>query len=122
MRIAILTLAVFCALISGWTAALAQVQDLGGNAMGHHGKITTHHAVSANAGDHVCVAAKSCSHQQKMVHPISCSACFAVVLNTYGIDRIELPAGTILPALQKPMLATILKPRFPPPKTFLSFS
>jgi hypothetical protein len=122
MRIVILTLALFCALISGWTAALAQVQDLGGNAMGQHGKAATHHAVAANSGDSTCMDASSCSHQPKTVHPISCSACFAVVLDAPGIDRIELPAGDVRPALQKPLLATILKPRFPPPKTFLSFS
>lgn len=122
MRLAVLTLALFCALISGWTAALAQVQGLNGNGTGHHGMTSTHHAVSADASEHSCAAAKSCSHQPKMVHPISCSACFAVVLNVHGIDRIELPAGTVLPALQKPMLATTLKPRFPPPKTPLSFS
>lgn len=122
MRLAVLTLALFCALISGWTAALAQVQGLHGNGMGHHGMSSTHHAVSADTSEHSCAAAKSCSHQPKMVHPISCSACFAVVLNVHGIDRIELPASTVLPALQKPMLATTLKPRFPPPKTSFSFS
>jgi hypothetical protein len=122
MRIAILILAMFCALISGWTAALAQVQDLNGNAAGHHRMTATHHVVSADAGDHTCATAKTCSHQPKTVHPISCSACFAVILDAHGIDRIELPTGTILPALQKPMLATVLKPRFPPPKSSLSFS
>jgi hypothetical protein len=122
MRIAIFTLAVFCALISGWTAALAQVQDLGGNAIGHHGQTATHRAVAADAGGPGCTAAQTCFHQQKMVHPIACSACFAVVLDTAGIDRVELPVGTVPPALQTPMLATILKPRFPPPKTSLPFS
>lgn len=119
MRIAILALAVFCALISGWTAALAQVQDL--NAAGHYGMAAPHQTVSADVSDHTCTAAKACSHQSKMVHPISCSACFAVVLDAHSIDRAGLPAATVRPALQKPMLATVLKPRFPPPKT-LPFS
>jgi hypothetical protein len=122
MRIAILTLALFCALISGWTAALAQVQDLNGNATGHHGMATTHQAVLADASNHTCATVKSCSHQPAMVHPISCSACFAVILDAHSIDRAELPAAAVLPALQKPMLATALKPRFPPPKISLSFS
>ncbi|WP_426125268.1 hypothetical protein [Pararhizobium sp. PWRC1-1] len=122
MRIVILTLALFCALISGWTAALAQVQGLNGNAAGHHRMTAIHHVVSADASDHTCATAKSCSHQPKLVHPISCSACFAVILDAHSIDRVELPTATILPALQKPMLATLLKPRFPPPKIPLSFS
>lgn len=118
MRIAILTLALFCALISGWTAALAQVQDLGGSTISHHESAVTHHPATA---DHACKDA-SCSPQPKMVHPMSCSACFAVILDAHGIDRVELPAGRVRPALQRPMLAAILKPRFPPPKTVLSFS
>lgn len=123
MRIALLTLAVFCALISGWTASLAQVQDLGGVAVSHHADTATaHHAATTPADHDGCKAARACDQHPKTVHPLLCAACFAVVLDAHGIDRIALPAGAVLPSPQKPMLATVLKPRFPPPKTSLSFS
>ncbi|URK88422.1 hypothetical protein LP421_14585 [Rhizobium sp. RCAM05350] len=99
------------------------MQDLSGGAISHHaGVATAHHAATIPADHDGCKAARACDQQPKTVHPLLCAACFAVVLVAHGIDRIELPAGTVRPALQKPMLATILKPRFPPPKTFLSFS
>jgi len=125
MRIAILTLAVFCALISGWTAALAQVQDLGGAAVMHHAGMAAGHAMAAEVGQDnhpPCTAAQPCNDHPKAVHPLLCAACFAVVLDAHGLDRIALPAGTIHPVPQKPMQATALKPRFPPPKASLSFS
>ena len=121
MRITLLALAVFCALISGWTASLARVQDLGGMAVAHHTGAPAGHGMRADA--HMdCKAAKSCNQHPGTVHPLLCAACFAVVLDAHGLDRAALPAGTVLPSPQKPMLATTLKPRFPPPKIFLSFS
>ncbi len=124
MRMVILIIAVFCALISGWTASLAQVQDLAGPTAVHHANVATGHDMSADVGQdgHSCTAAKSCDHQPKTVHPLLCAACFAVVLDAHGLERVELPAGAVLPSQQKPMLATALKPRFPPPKASLSFS
>ncbi|WP_438749943.1 hypothetical protein [Pararhizobium sp. O133] len=121
MRHALVILAVFCALISGWTPALAQVQDLGGmnmNGAMHHGSAV--HAIPATSADvHCPPESKACAHHPKMVHPLLCAACFAVLTDASGLERDAIDAGTVLPALQKPLLATSIKPRFPPPKAFV---
>ncbi|WP_139093220.1 hypothetical protein [Pararhizobium polonicum] len=124
MRLAILTLTVFCALISGWTASLARVQDLGGMAAMHHADAAAGHDMQASGAEHdrSCSAGHPCDKHSKTVHPLLCAACFAVVLDAHGLDRVELPAATVHPLPQKPMQTTALKPRFPPPKTVLSFS
>lgn len=124
MRIAIFTLALFCALISGWTASLARVQELGGMAVLHHAGMAAGHEMAADVGEdgHSCAAAKPCDHQPKTVHPLLCAACFAVAIDAHGLDRTELPAGHVHPLPQKPMQATALKPRFPPPKRSFLFS
>ncbi len=118
MRFAVIILAVFCALISGWTAALAQVQDIGvmnKNVAMHHAPAA--HATPAASTNLACPPGdKTCSHHPKVVHPMLCAACVAVMIDDFGFDRDAIEAGTILPALQKPLLATSIKPQFPPPK------
>ncbi|HTO33662.1 MAG TPA: hypothetical protein VL202_21195 [Pararhizobium sp.] len=124
MRYALVILAVFCALISGWTPALAQVQDLDGMNMGgavRHGSGV--HATQASSADiHCPPQSKACAHHPKMVHPLLCAACFAVVIDAFGLERDAIDAGTVPPALQTPLLAASIKPRFPPPKSFVLLS
>jgi hypothetical protein len=123
MRAAILILTLFCALISGWTASLARVQDLGGMLATHQMSARSGHAMHASANRDECVAeTKSCKHHPQTVHPLLCAACFAVVLDTHDLARDELANSTIRPRPQKPLHPTALEPQFPPPKTFLSIS
>jgi hypothetical protein len=124
MRFSFIILAIFCALISGWTAALAQVQDIGvmsNGAVMHHGPAA--HAQHAASADIACSPEdKGCSHHPKVVHPTLCAACVAVMIDDFAFDRDAIEAGTVLPARQKPLLATSIKPRFPPPKPFVLLS
>lgn len=129
MRHALLILAVFCAVISGWTPVLAQVREVGGHGWGGHGMSgAMHHTSSARAMPgasdeaHCPPEIKACAPHQKMVHPMLCAACFAVVIDGFGLDRRPIDATTIPPARQRPLLATSIKPRFPPPKAFALFS
>ncbi|MCV9962974.1 hypothetical protein OIU34_13785 [Pararhizobium sp. BT-229] len=121
MRAFIFALTLFCAVLSGWTASLARVQELGGATTIHQAGMG--HGASAHSGQDQCKAdAKDCNRHAQPVHPLLCAACFAVVLDTHGLDREELPASTIRPRLQKPMRAIALEPQFPPPKTSLSIA
>lgn len=123
MRAFILILTVFCALISGWTASLARVQEIGAVTTIHQAGMSAGHGASAHSGKDQCEAdAKDCNRHAQPVHPLLCAACFAVVLDTHGLDREELPASTIRPRLQRPMRAIALEPQFPPPKTSLSIA
>jgi len=115
-----LALLIFCAVISGWTAALAQIQvhDLQGRAHSSHAqhqpKLGTHgvaHDEPGCAGDQA-----DCRHGSKGVHPALCAACFAI--ETAGLDiappRIAQASPNAVP--QAAMITTDHKPRFPPPK------
>jgi hypothetical protein len=123
MRAILLITALFCALISGWTASLARVQDLGGMVTMHHTRASEDHGASATSGlDHCAPKAKNCDHHQQTVHPLLCAACFAVVLDQPDLGRVEPAGSAIRPRPQKPLQATALEPQFPPPKTLLSAS
>lgn len=123
MRAVILITALFCALISGWTASLARVQDLGGMVTMHHAGVSADHGASATSDQYHCAAdAKNCDHHAQTVHPLLCAACFAIVLDSHGLDRDEFANAIIRPRPQKSLRATALEPQFPPPKTFLSVS
>jgi len=123
MRAVILITALFCALISGWTASLARVQDLGGRVTMHHGGAAVGHGASSAFGQDRCAPeAKSCDHHPQTVHPLLCAACFAVVLDTPDHGRDELASATIRPRPQKRLQATTVDPPFPPPKILLSIS
>ena len=123
MRALILVTALFCALISGWTASLARVQDLGGLVTMHHAGASAGHGESATSDqDHCTSDTKNCDHHPQGVHPLLCAACFAVVLDSHDLDRDDLANAIIRPRPQKPLQATALEPQFPPPKTLLSVS
>ena len=115
MRLATLALALFCAVISGWSATLAQMRHLDTAPAAHHENLlplpdmTAHHDCR-QAGD-------GCDHRGKSVHPVLCAACYAVLLEEAGLDRPELVAAAVLPRAQRPLLARGLKPRFPPPRS-----
>lgn len=120
MRSVILATALFCALISGWTASLARVN---GMVTMHHGGAAAHHGTSAAIGHDRCAPeTKNCDHHPQTVHPLLCAACFAVVLDTPGLGRDDVGKVVIRPLPQKPLQATAPEPLFPPPKTFLSVS
>jgi hypothetical protein len=117
MRAVILVTALFCALISGWTAPLARVQDLDGMVTMHHGG-----AAAAFGQDRCAPDTKNCNHHPQTVHPLLCAACFAVILDTPGLGRDEVANSVIRPLPQKPLQATAPEPQFPPPKTYLPVS
>ncbi|MBW9063867.1 hypothetical protein JNB71_11100 [Rhizobium herbae] len=123
MRAFVLIAALFCALISGWTASLARVQDLGGMVTMDHTRASKDHGAAATSGlDHCAPKAKNCDHHPPSVHPLLCAACFAVVLDTPDLGRVEPAGSAIRPRPPKPLRATALEPRFPPPKTLLTAS
>lgn len=121
MRAVILITTLFCALISGWTASLARVQDLNGMVTMHHSG-TGHGASATSDRDHCASDTKNCDHHPPTVHPLLCAACFAVILDDPHLDREELANAILRPRPQKPLQATALEPQFPPPKTVLSVS
>ena len=115
MRLATLALALFCAVISGWSATLAQMRHLETAPAAHHENLSPRADMAARhdfrqAGD-------GCDHRGKSVHPVLCAACYAVLLEEAGLDRPEIVASTIRPRAQRPLLARTLKPRFPPPRS-----
>jgi hypothetical protein len=124
MRAVILIAGLFCALISGWTASLARVQDLDGMVvtMHHEGVAAGRGTSSAFRHDRCAPVTKNCDHHPQTVHPLLCAACFAVVLDTPGLGRAGVANAVIRPLPQKPLQATAPEPQFPPPKTFLSVS
>ncbi|OJF90364.1 hypothetical protein [Pararhizobium antarcticum] len=120
-----LALLIFCAVISGWTAALAQIRvhDLPGGTSFQHQQHQQHQR-TVSAHDHHPDEARcsgdqaECHHGSKGIHPMACAACFAIETAALDIEppRIAGTAPEIVP--QPAMIATDLKPRFPPPRRF----
>ena len=125
MRLAIIAIAVFCALISGWTASLAQVHDIGRALPAHQAAPSTHEGHSATHPIDHATNGTSCAgktgacgqHPTNAVHPMLCAACFAVSVETFGLMRERLPRAVPRPQTELPLQASIVKPHFPPPKT-----
>ncbi|WP_275789182.1 hypothetical protein [Pararhizobium gei] len=113
MRIAVFALALFCAILSGWTVSLARVQDLG---LAMHAA-SHDHARGATSDDDGCRAKECRTHA---VHPSLCAACFAIETSMEAPVPGSPLRLAVLPRLQKPLQATLLKPLFPPPKPVLS--
>lgn len=116
MRAFVLAIVFFCAAISGWTSALAQVNDLAGMTpvqASHDQKSKAHHAAADPTFPDV---GNGCHGGKHAVHPVLCSACFAVEVASFGVDRRMLIAGTVPPRIERPLEAVQPEPQFPPPK------
>ncbi|KQY19991.1 hypothetical protein ASD31_06305 [Rhizobium sp. Root482] len=117
MRIAMLALALFCALISGWSATLAQIRHLDAAPAAYHESLS-HSPHSKLTASHDCrTADDGCDQRVNGVHPLLCAACYAVLLESVDLDRLELATAPVLPSPQRPLLARTLKPHFPPPRS-----
>ncbi|CZT34320.1 hypothetical protein [Rhizobium sp. 9140] len=118
MRAFILALAIFCGILSGWTSAVAQAQDLA------HGKtvVAAHGAhgddIGGSSGSSDCAGA--CHDPVKTSHPMLCSACFALEVEAGDLGRLPGPVQRLRPAAELPLTASTPKPAAPPPKTALS--
>ncbi|WP_436082394.1 hypothetical protein [Pararhizobium sp. LjRoot235] len=123
MRAVILVTALFCALISGWTASLARVQNLDGMVTMHHRGAAAGRGTSSPFGHDRCAPdTTNCDHHPQTVHPLLCAACFAVVLETPSLGRDGVANAVIRPLPQKPLQETAPEPQFPPPKIVPSVS
>lgn len=120
MRMASLALLIFCAVISGWTAALAQIQAHDPQGFAHSEHKQHHGTVSAQdrAGEHPGCAGDhaDCRHTSKSVHPMLCAACFAVETQALGITPPKMAPSSPDAMPQAAMIPTDHKPRYPPPK------
>ncbi|SER96463.1 hypothetical protein SAMN03159406_01785 [Rhizobium sp. NFR03] len=115
MRAFILALAMLCGILSGWTSAVAQAQDLA-----HGNAIVVSHA--AHGGDVVGSqdCASACHHPVKSSHPMLCSACFALEVEPVDLGRLSGPVQRLRPTAELPLIASTPQPAAPPPKTDLS--
>lgn len=117
MRAFILALAVLCAILSGWTSAVAQAQGLAhrdGLAVAHaaHGDVHRPSDASDCAG--------GCPHPAKGAHPMLCSACFALEVAAGDLGRLPVPVQRLRPAVERPLIASAPQPAAPPPRGGLS--
>ena len=112
-------LAVVCAILSGWTSAVAQARDEGMVAAHHpyHGL----HVAGQEQADHETGRLPSdCGHAGKCLHPMLCAACFAVQVTAEGLTRRLAERSAILPLVDLPLVSNAPQPTSPPPKTYLS--
>ncbi len=121
MRMMSLALLMFCAVISGWTAALAQIEM-----RGMPGHAASSHMHNQNAASHEVAGEQDgcgggdteCRHPSKSVHPLLCAACFAIETSALAITPPRVMPSTPVAMPQATMIATKIKPRYPPPKFF----
>jgi hypothetical protein len=111
MRTVMFALAVVCAILSGWTSAIAQVQMAGLSPHASHHEAAERETLPKPNG---------CGHAGKCVHPMLCAACFAVAVTAPGLGRPLAERLTIPPLVDLPLVSTTLQPRSPPPKARLS--
>ncbi len=119
MRTVVLMLCFLCAALSGWTSALGQTQ--------HLPAMVSHSAPAAHAhhqmGHDATIAAncddKTCETSGRSAHPLLCAACYAISIEENVFERNEIKNARIVPALEAHLIDRPLKPRFPPPKSFL---
>lgn len=114
MRPFILALAVLCAILSGWTSAVAQAQGLAHR----DGIAVAHDAVSSHSEAPAC--ASGCPHPAKGAHPMLCSACFALEVAASDLGRLAVPVQRVRPVAELPLVASAPQPAAPPPKAALS--
>ncbi|MDQ0319296.1 hypothetical protein QO002_001434 [Pararhizobium capsulatum DSM 1112] len=122
MRSAVLVLSVLCAILSGWTSALGQTQDLGLRSAGHAQAMHAQgghdgHGLSQNMAQ--CDdSSRSCDKKtDHATHPLLCAACYAISVEDPLLQRPTVENRRIAPALQASLRETPVKPRFPPPKS-----
>ncbi|KQS77275.1 hypothetical protein ASG25_04505 [Rhizobium sp. Leaf384] len=131
MRALLLALSLLCAILSGWTSAVAQAQGLAHGVHGHvqgttliaQGAGVAAPAVSLGDDDRhsgPCDCAHGCHTSGKGAHPMLCSACFALEIEADHGKRPALPAQGIRPALDRPLIAFFQTPTPPPPRSLLS--
>jgi hypothetical protein len=107
-------LAIVCAILSGWTSAVAQAQD-------HPSRLSLHDGHGTSHADHPHGAASPrCTHAGKCLHPMLCSACFAVQVMASGIERGPVERTAIRPLADLPLTSLTPQPAPPPPKRPLS--
>ena len=105
MRQVLFLFAILGALFSGWLPVMAATLSVGQPAGMH----AMHDMTGKGGGDH--------GKTKPMVHPVACSACFAI-----EAERIE-PAGRLLvlsertPALPPALAGLALRPLDPPPRS-----
>lgn len=131
MRHFALALAIFCAMLSGWMPALAQ---LPGHAAGAH----SHHVAMATASLHPVMAGAHAGHDDggqaqagqpspcregcgnhRPTHPMLCAACFAIEAEEAMPDVLPLPRPAFALPRATALVAQAPAPRVPPPKSAL---
>ncbi|TCM55898.1 hypothetical protein C8J36_103264 [Rhizobium sp. PP-F2F-G48] len=117
MRAFVLALSVLCAILSGWTSAMAQAQGLA-HGDGIAGSHAVHDDGNRHSGSPDCPS--GCHASTKGTHPMLCSACFALEVEAGDIGRLALAPQRLRPAVELPLIALTPEPAAPPPRSALS--
>lgn len=110
MRRLFLILAFLGALVAGWTPLMASSMHAAASPAGHAG-----HAVTLQDDHTGHEKHKQDNQKHGRVHPLLCSACFAVVAEGLSVSPSRSPFALPLPSVAT-MTGGIVRPLAPPPR------
>jgi hypothetical protein len=119
MRRIVFILSIVCAILSGWTSALGQAQQLGGSNPNHglHATGQSGHAAHGTMVQHAACDTDAEQCGKRAGHPMVCAACYAIPAENLLSPHPAIKNRGVPPALQASLDETPLEPQFPPPRT-----